>query len=170
MKLETNAAVVDGVITTAAGLGLMAIPFLVDTPLQWIIPIGDSVVMLFLCALITVHPIMSFRKGLAGVSAGPAAIKTIRRLVRKLADEFDMRLVDVSVNKIGRNYTVAVYVDPANPILADEVDRLARTLEEQSLEALGTTRVYVMVTKHGRTWNATRFGSRQNPGAVEERS
>ena len=57
----------------------MAIPLLAETPLAWIVPIGDSVILLVLCALVTIHPVYSFRQGLAelaGVSADPAALKS----------------------------------------------------------------------------------------------
>ena len=120
LKLEANAAVVDGAITAGAGLGLLAIPLLAGTVLEWVIPIGDSVVLLLLCALITMHPVFSFRQGLAelaGMSADPAAIKTMRRLVRREIADLDLRIVDLSVNKIGRNYTVAAYVDPVHAVM-----------------------------------------------------
>ena len=156
LKLEMHAAFVDGAITAGAGVGLLAIPFLAGTPLAWIAPIGDSIVLLLLCAAITAHPVYSFRRGLAelaGVSVGPAAIKTMRRIVRDTTAGMDVHLVDLSVNKIGRNFTAVVYIDPVNAVTADQVDQLALTLEAAALDALGRTRVYVLVSKHGRSWN-----------------
>jgi predicted Co/Zn/Cd cation transporter (cation efflux family) len=156
LKLEKQAAIVDGAITTGAGIGLLAIPFLAGTPFAWIVPIGDSVVLLVLCTLVTMHPIVSFKQGmaqLAGVSADPATLKKMRRIISGQIGDKDIRLVDASVNKIGRNFTVAVYIEPAYAITADEIDQFTLALEEAANNALGSTRVYTLISGHGRAWN-----------------
>jgi predicted Co/Zn/Cd cation transporter (cation efflux family) len=155
LKLESNAAKIDGFITAAAGLGLIAIPFLAGTPLEAIIPIGDSIILLLLCAMIIAHPVFSFRRGLAelaGISAAPKSVRSMKQLVRAATTDMDLRIVDVSVNKLGRTHTVAVYVDPVHPVTAGEMDQLTTNLEAAAENVLGSTRVYVVVSKYGRAW------------------
>ena len=161
LKLEANAATVDGVITGAAGLGLLGIPLLADTPLAVIIPVGDAIILLILCVLIIANPVVSFRKGLAelaGISAAPDKLKALRRLARSAAEDAGLRLVDASISKLGRTYTAAVYVDPNAPVGADVIDALAARLQAEAADAIGPTRVYVIVSRHGRAGAAGSLG------------
>ncbi len=168
LKLEMQAAIVDGAITAGAGAGLLAIPFLEGTALQWIVPIGDSVVMVFLCGLITFHPVYSFRRSLAelaGISAGPDAVKAARRLVREIAGDRGMRVVDVSINRLGRSHTIVAYIDPETAITADAVDDLTRALDTAAAGTFSDVRIYVIVSRHDRAWNP-----RDNDGGADAAS
>ncbi len=153
LKVEAGAAMVDGAITGAAGLGLIGASQLVGTPLAAIIPISDSLVLLVLCVLIVFNPYHSFRQGLrelAGIGLPPEGIDRLRDrvLASVVADEFD--LIDLRAMKLGRTTTIAVHIDPKTPIDATAVDRLTERLKQDIAAATGRSRVYLLVTKHDR--------------------
>lgn len=153
LRLETSAATFDGVMTLIAGLGLSAMPLLRDGPLGWISPIGDSVMVLALCGLVLVRYVKDFRRGLgelAGVTAPPAQIAAARRGVRQILFEEDGRLVDLSVQRLGRRAQVVLYFDPGRAVTAAWVDSLTQRLDAALTEALGPCDTYLIISEHGR--------------------
>ena len=153
MKLETHAAMIDGIITASAGLGLLAIPLLTGTVLGALVPIGDSIVLLFLCLLIIANPVLRFRQGLTALAGAPAAPEHVRiatQTARNIVAEKEMRLVDVTLTRIGRVSTLIVYADPQRNIGAADVDLLREAIQNAMRETLKHTRVYVLISEHGR--------------------
>ncbi|MXU64241.1 cation transporter [Oceanomicrobium pacificus] len=153
LKVERQSAIVDGLLSLATGVALVGLPYLVGTPLEVIIPVGDSVILVILALAMISVPVTGFRDGLrelASISAAPANVQAMRRAARAPMDAAGMKLVDLSVTKLGRSFFVAAYVDPGAPVTAAEVDRLARALESAAGEAIGPSKVYVLVSEHGR--------------------
>ncbi|WP_083445153.1 cation transporter [Ruegeria sp. 6PALISEP08] len=155
LRLEAKAALFDGLITAAAGIGLAAIYYFKEGPLAALAPIGDSVVVLLLCLLALGSYIREFRGGLgelAGVSASPATIATARRALRATLVEDGGKIRDLSVTKLGRSYYVTVYYDPHRSILAHEVDRLNLRLIHDIQAVLAGADVLLIISELPRRW------------------
>jgi len=153
LKLETRAAVFDGMVTLAAAIGLGVMPFLKGGPMGWIAPIGDSVIVLFLCSLVAGRYWSDFKAGLgelAGVSAAKGAVSTARRVLSDIAEKAGGTLVDLSVLKLGRQYQVVFYFAPGTAISAAEADALSQKCQTALAPSLGQAVVAVLITKQGR--------------------
>lgn len=152
LKLEASAAAFDGVVTLAAGGGLIAIFYLQDGPLGYIAPIGDSLIVLFLCVIAVGAYVTDFRSSigeLAQISAKPEIVARARRAVRSQVKSKG-KLVDFSVSKTGRTHYLTVYFDPATPTTASQIDTLTVELTHLAKAAIGRCEVYVCVSKKGR--------------------
>ncbi|MGS4947267.1 cation transporter [Meridianimarinicoccus sp. RP-17] len=155
LKLEGKAALFDGIITAAAGVGMAAIFVWQDSVLAPIVPIGDSIILLLLCLAATGTYMQDFREGLgqlAGVTASPDSIAAARRAIRPALADDGGKLTDVSVQKTGRAYLVTVYYDPLRAITAAEIDRLNLRLIADVRQVLPGADVFVLVTEFTRRW------------------
>ncbi|WP_181893266.1 cation transporter [Falsiruegeria mediterranea] len=154
LRLEATAAAFDGVITAAAGIGMVGIVLLQDTALSFITPIGDSIIVLILCSTVVTRYFSDFMKGLgelAGVTADPEHIAKVRRTVRPALAEAKGVLTDLSVMKLGRTFVVTVYYNPGRPVTAAEVDTLTLRLEHELAPVLSCD-VFVLPSEYGRRW------------------
>lgn len=155
LKLEADAALFDGLLSLGAGAGLLLLPFLDGTVLGWIVPVGDSVIVLLLCLVLVRTYWREFVQGLAelsGATARPREIRAAHRAVREIMSEADGRVVDLALVKAGRQFEAAVFYDPSTPVDATVVDHLTRRLEQALEAALGPATVYVLISEHGRAW------------------
>lgn len=153
LRLEARAAAFDGLMTVAAGGGLVAIILLRDGPLAPIAPVGDSIIVLGLCSFVLVRFFRDFLAGLrelAGVTAGPEDIAKARRAIRATLAEHKGTLHDLSVTKLGRQYTVAVYYAPGQPVSATSIDDLTQQLRSDLSTALEGADPVVVISDHGR--------------------
>lgn len=155
LRLEAKAALFDGMITVAAGAGLGAIYLFRDGPLAPIAPVGDSVIVLLLCMLAIASYARELRDGLgelAGVSASPAHLATVRRALRSAIAEDGGRLQDMSITKLGRTYMVMVYYDPGRRVSAAEIDSLNLQMIRDARTALANADVFLVISEHPRRW------------------
>lgn len=153
LRLEMQAAIFDGIITFAAGVGLSAMPLLKHGALGWLSPIGDSVIVLMLCVLVVGRYYKDFMTGLgelAGVSAAPELIAIARRSIRPVLAQAGGTLVDFSVVKVGRSLQAQVYYDPGHPVTADEVDNLTRRIDLALSAAHERAESVVIISRYGR--------------------
>lgn len=153
LHLEMRAAIFDGMITLAAGVGLSIMPLLKGGPLGWLSPIGDSVIVILLCSMVVGRYYKDFMAGLAelaGVSAPTVLVENARQLVLPLIGDAGGSLVDFSVLKVGRRLEAQVYYDPGRPISADEVDALTRRVDAVLTEELKQADSIIVVSRYGR--------------------
>ncbi|MGI9367930.1 MAG: cation transporter [Ruegeria sp.] len=153
LRLEKKAAAFDGFITGAAAVGLLGVHILKDGVLAPIAPIGDSVIVLLLCTTVIAQYFRDFIAGLgelAGVTAGPQHIAASRRAVRETLRADGGTMIDLSISKLGRLYTVMVYYDPLRPVSAAHVDELTLKLQSDISAMFDTAEVFVVVSQQGR--------------------
>jgi divalent metal cation (Fe/Co/Zn/Cd) transporter len=154
LKLESQAARSDGLMTLAAMFGLSLAFLLRGGPLDGITPIADSLVVLMLCGLALFVYGGEFRAGLAqlaGASAPPEAIAAARRAVRPVLADHGGRLIDLSLGQLGRRYQAIAYYDPGRAMTAAEVDRLGDALADALAPAFGPVDGAVVISEHGRS-------------------
>lgn len=157
LRLESRASAFDGVITGASGIGLTAIHLLSDGPLAPIAPVGDSIIVIFLCLTVIGQYFSGLRAGLgelAGVTAPPGRIASARRALRPALAEDGGTLRDLSVTKIGRGYLVTVYYDPGRPVTAGEIDQLTLRLIRDLQPVAPGSDVLLIITGYARRWPA----------------
>ena len=150
LEAETRSAIVDGAITFGTGAALISLPFLNDTPLAPIVPIGDAIVVLVMTLIIVWQPLGLFRNALAelaGVSAPAKTHQAVSRAARDLARTYRYRFLRAVVQRAGRTHFAVVYVDPAEPVRAADVDRFWRDLSGRLADLVGPIQCEVVVTE-----------------------
>lgn len=155
LRLEAKAAIFDGLITVAAGGGLFLISVYRDGFLAPIAPVGDSVIVMILCLAVVTRYFQDFLGGLrelAGVTADPAHVATVRRALRDIIAEDGGTLRDLSVSKLGRTFWVSVYYSPSPALSGRQADDLTRRMEQNAANALPGTRVVLLVSELGRAF------------------
>ncbi len=150
LKTEQQTALIDGVISAGVGLAFGLAPLLQNTPLQFLLPIIDSIILLVLVALIINQPIQSFLKALAeisGQSSSPRVIENIREAVSEaMPDTMDYTLMDVAASKLGRFHVVIIYLNCRNPIRGELVDKLRLGIKAACEKRVGLVEVEVVLT------------------------
>ena len=155
LRLEAKAAMFDGFVTAAAGVGLGAIYIFKDGPLAPIAPVGDSLIVMLLCLLAVGSYVRDFRGGLselAGVSASPRNVAAARRSLRSSIADDGGTLQDMSVTKLGRTFLVTVYYNPGRPVSAMEIDQLNLRMIRDTQKALPGSDVLLVISEHPRRW------------------
>lgn len=155
LRLEAKAALFDGIVTGAAGIGLALVYAYRDGFLAPVAPIGDSLIVLILCLAVIGQYRRDLLAGLgelAGVTADPRTVAIARRALRPCLATDGGALIDVSVMKIGRSYLVSVYYDPCRAVQASDVDTLNIALINDVRAALPGADVLLLITEHPRQW------------------
>ena len=148
LRTETQAAVVDAVLSGGAGGGLLAASLLRGTPLEFIVPVADSVVVLIMCAFIVRQPVSMFMAGLrqvAGAAADDATVEKVREKVGDCLKDRPYKLLEVAVTKLGRAHLVVTYVKPDGPIDGEMADGLWKDLDDVLGETLGQVKSEVVI-------------------------
>ncbi|WP_158963416.1 cation transporter [Chachezhania sediminis] len=171
LRMEANGAAFDGILTAAAGMGLAVVHVFRNGILAPVAPVGDSIIVLVLCAAVVGRYVFDFRAGLkelAGVTAGPAEVALVRRALRPLLVADGGRLVDMSVSKLGRSYMVAAYYNPRRKMTAAEVDTLALALDRAAQDVLRGSMVILIVTEYGRAWPEALVRDFRTPTSLDD--
>ncbi|WP_299816740.1 cation transporter [uncultured Roseibium sp.] len=149
LKMESRAAVIDGALSLGSGAALLSLPFLEGTVLGPYVPIGDAVIVLVLILAIIWQPLATFRTtlaDLAGISAPSGTHAKAARAARDVAREKGYKFHRAAVLQAGRMHWVVVYLDPEQPVRADEVDAFRDALAARLEDRIGPTRLEVVVT------------------------
>lgn len=139
LQIEKRSALVDGMMSAAAGLVLALSPLLINTAIGGLVPVMDAIVVLVLVVAMIAQPIGMFKKAfleVAGTSAPSETQAFAADMVSEILTAFPVRLVDMAVTKMGRTHFVVIYIAPETPITGHDIDRirdqLIRALTEQN--------------------------------------
>jgi predicted Co/Zn/Cd cation transporter (cation efflux family) len=155
LKLESKAAAIDGFMTVATALGLGMIYAFGDSFLAPIAPIGDSIVVFFLCLFAVRQVLRDLGGGLGellGVTAQPEIIAKARRALRASVADLSGEVTDMSVVKLGRTYTVSVYYNPKQAITPQEIDDLNLTMITDVRKVVPGADVLLCISQYPRRW------------------
>jgi predicted Co/Zn/Cd cation transporter (cation efflux family) len=142
LKTERTGAVIDGVLSAAAGAAFLLIALLKNTPLAFLVPISDAIVVLGLATYMIWQPLGMFGRALREVVGEAANEETQQRLRAALKGGLNSReflLLDSAVTRLGRSLFAVAYIQPTQPIDAARLDEIRDQLLEQCRKAFDVT-------------------------------
>jgi predicted Co/Zn/Cd cation transporter (cation efflux family) len=142
LKTERTGAVIDGVLSAAAGAAFLLIALLKNTPLAFLVPISDAIVVLGLATYMIWQPLGMFGRALREVVGEAANEETQQRLRAALKGGLNSReflLLDSAVTRLGRSLFAVAYIQPNQPIDAARLDEIRDQLLEQCRKAFDVT-------------------------------
>lgn len=133
LKTERSAALIDGVLSAAAGTAFLGMALLKGTRLAFLVPISDSIVILALVIYMIPKPIRMFFqaiKEVVGESAEPSVIDALHRTITAALDQHPFSLLQVAATKTGRLLFAVAYVRPDQPCPAAALDELREQIQQ----------------------------------------
>jgi predicted Co/Zn/Cd cation transporter (cation efflux family) len=155
LQLEAKAAAFDGLLTLVTAAGMGVVYAMQDGSLAFIAPIGDRVLVLGLCVFAIIQYWKDFVRGLAelaGITAAPETVATVRRAIRAPLLQTGGKLIDLTVTKLGRQHVIIVFYAPEKPVSAKQADQLFALLQGSASRALPGASVWVNLSEHGRSY------------------
>jgi len=149
LRVESKAAILDGVISAGAGGGILAISLLRGTALEILVPIADSIIVLMLTTFIARQPVEMFLSALrevAGEAADPSIVEQVRTCTQTLLQDRLYTVTEVTVTKMGRNFFVVPYLKPQAPVSAEALDALRDELKDACYNLLGEAKFEIIIT------------------------
>ena len=141
LRMERSAAVIDAGLSCAAGVAFILIALLRPTPLRFLVPISDSVVVLGLAAYMVWGPIGMFVKSLREV-VGEAADDSVQQKLRSVLeagiDSDSFRLLTSTATRVGRSMFAVAYLQPVKPVTAAQLDATRDDLTARCQDAMAT--------------------------------
>lgn len=148
LKTESRAAVVDAVISAGAGGGLLGAALLRGTPLGFLVPIADAIVVVIMCAFIGRQPILMFLGALrevAGAAAEKSTVEKVQRCVEESLQNRPFRVLEVVVTKLGSAHLVVAYLKPETPVAGETVDTLWLHVNKALRDSMGQVRSEIVI-------------------------
>jgi predicted Co/Zn/Cd cation transporter (cation efflux family) len=149
LKTERSASIIDGILSATAGAAFLAIAMLKQTPLSFLVPISDAVVVMALALYMVPKPIRSFREAVQEVLGESAPGETVERVrtthVRALTGE-PFRLLQVAVTRLGRSLFAVAYVQPESVATAKDLDHFRKVIDRACQANLAPLRMEVIYT------------------------
>lgn len=125
LRSERMGAMIDGLLSLAAGTAFLVIGLLRGTALSFLVPISDAIVVLGLVAWMAPHPIRMFSKALGevvGAPAEPEVANSVREAIESALKRHPFTVLDVAVTKAGRSLFAVAYVKPEGAVSAAAFD------------------------------------------------
>lgn len=127
LETERTGAMIDGLLSAGAGAAFLVISLLKGGPLDFLVPISDSLVVLGLASIMIWRPLGAFGGALKEV-VGVAADESTNQCLRKALDESrkssDCEIVDTAMARLGRSLFAVAYLRPLHPVGAKQMDEL----------------------------------------------
>jgi predicted Co/Zn/Cd cation transporter (cation efflux family) len=142
LKTERTGAVIDGVLSTAAGAAFLLIALLKHTPLAFLVPISDAIVVLGLAAYMIWQPLGMFGRALREVVGEAADEETQQKLRATLAgslNEEEFLLLESAVTRLGRSLFAIAYIQPSQPLVVARLDEIREQLLQRCRTEFGHT-------------------------------
>jgi len=149
LRSERSVSVINGVLSAAMGIAFIAIAMLKNTPLSFLTPISDSIVVVGLALYIVNKPIRSFSDALAEVvseAAPKEMIEGLRGALQESLRNTSFELLDVSATKTGRTLFALVHVRPEQPATAEMLDEIRDRLRDDCSSLPNRTVIEVAFT------------------------
>ena len=148
LKAERSSAIIDGVLSAAAGAAFLLIPLLKGTKFDFLVPISDSIVVIALVLYMIPTPIRSFIvavKEVVGESAASQVIESWRKAVNHgMQDGFS--LLEVAVTKVGRSQFAVAYICPDKPASVEELDAVRSSVSLSTQDVNSPSRIEIIFT------------------------
>lgn len=149
LALEAKAALFDGFVTLAAGLGLLVFPLIAKTSIGWISPMGDSLVILMLCTFAIGAYWADFRKHLSQLAISSATdedTNRIAQLIHSTLHPVPGAVLKIDVLGLGRLHQVLVHFNPAQPVEGTQVDKMTDSLNSGLKDAGYQCQIAILIS------------------------
>lgn len=140
LHTERTGAIIDGVLSLAAGVAFVVIGALKNTSLSFLVPVSDSIVVLALAIYMIPKPIALFRGAMKEVVGEPddtAIAARISVAARTALKGGKFELLHADLVKVGRSRFGAAYLKPVEPVTAEEIDAVRIAVSDSCREAMG---------------------------------
>jgi predicted Co/Zn/Cd cation transporter (cation efflux family) len=127
LKTEASAAVIDGVLSAAAGAAFIGLDMLRGTVLEPLVPVSDSVVVIALSICMLPRPYRMFRASAGEVLGDAIDPEATAHLKERLAEPLlgsRLELVEVGAVRTGRSVFVLAWLRPLSAVTAGELDEV----------------------------------------------
>ena len=129
-------------LSAAAGAAFLLIALLKHTPLAFLVPISDAIVVLGLAVYMIWQPIGMFDRALREVVGEAADDETQQKLRSALEGDLDadqFLLLESAATRLGRSLFAVAYIQPNQPVDAARLDEIRDGLLERCRTAFGAT-------------------------------
>jgi len=149
LKTERTAALVDGVLSSAAGLAFFGISLLKDTHLGFIVPISDALVVIALSLVMVPNPIRMFSNAageVVGKSAESGIVDQLKTAVHSALEHKPFTFLDVLAIKTGRTLFAVAYVRPDMNHTVQDLDTLRHLVQLNCEKVLPVVKTEIIYT------------------------
>ena len=133
MKAEYSAAIIDGVLSAAAGSAFVAIAFLKNTSLSFLVPISDAIVVSGLALYMIPKPIRMFMQAIKEVVGESVEQDLLARFRDRITESLEKRpftLLEVAATKTGRSLFVFACIRPDQASTAEALDEIRELMQK----------------------------------------
>lgn len=148
LKTERTSALIDGLLSAAAGLAFLSIAMLKNTRLAFLVPISDSLVVLGLASCVIWRPLSMFSQALREVVGEPADPETADRFattIKRVVEQEPFRYLEGAVTRVGRSLFGVVYLQPHNAVEVHQLDEIRTKLLAACQAIFAPTRIRLEV-------------------------
>ncbi len=137
LSVESQASVIDGFLTLGVGIALLLASIIpLNSPLDFLLYIGDAIIVLILCLLLIKAPLRTIKEAFIELSGGVLQDKKSKEqieevITKHLSPEFNY--LSNYINKMGSSYFVILYITAKSELV--NVARV-EAMKEEMLNAL----------------------------------
>jgi predicted Co/Zn/Cd cation transporter (cation efflux family) len=139
LHTERTGAIIDGVLSLAAGVAFVVISALKNTSLDFLVPVSDSIVVLALAIYMIPKPIALFRGAMKEVVGEPDDMAIAARFsdaARTALKGGNFELLHADLVKVGRSRFGAVYLKPVESVTAEDIDAVRNLVSDSCRQAM----------------------------------
>jgi predicted Co/Zn/Cd cation transporter (cation efflux family) len=142
LKTERTGAVIDGVLSAAAGAAFLLIALLKHTPFAFLVPISDAIVVLGLATYMIWQPLGMFGRALkevVGEAADEETQQKLRAVLKRALNAEEFLLLESPATRLGRSLFAVAYIQPKQPVDAARMDEIREQLLQRCRGEFGHT-------------------------------
>jgi predicted Co/Zn/Cd cation transporter (cation efflux family) len=132
LRTERSAALIDGLLSSAAGVAFFGISLLKNTSLAFLVPISDSIVVIGLSIIMIPTPIRMFfsaAREVVGISAETSIVDKLKQATKSALTEKPYTFLDLAVVKTGRSMFAVAYIRPDSSTTVHDLDGLRNRVQ-----------------------------------------
>jgi predicted Co/Zn/Cd cation transporter (cation efflux family) len=134
LATESKAARIDGYLSASAGIAFLGLSLLKGGPLEFLVPVSDSIVIVVLAVFMVPQPFSMFldaAREILGVSLAPEDVSKLEAEVRIFLKGRPFKLLRASAARTGRSVFHLLYLYPDGAVTAGQIDRLRDEMNAQ---------------------------------------
>lgn len=149
LRTERSAALIDGFLSSAAGVAFFGISLLKGTSLAFLVPVSDSIVVIGLSAIMIPTPIRMFFAAageVVGKTAESGIVYRLKEAVQTALADKPYTFLDLAVVKTGRSLFAVAYIKPDAGSTVHDLDGLRRVVQAGSESVFAAVKTEIIFT------------------------